>query len=247
VRFVSLFLALACATVAVARTRSVRSDELPLRNARSIVWVGAHPDDEVVVAPILAPLCRDGSARCTFIVLTHGGSGDVRADEERASASYFNAQLTHLDNPDGGADRWDADALKQTIATIIKNAGADLVITFDPRHGSSCHPDHRKTAEIVLDAVKDIEIDLLETRIIYDAQPFAIHFTPAGSATDGVVRFTASDSAWQSMIDVMRLHPSQFDQSWIDAIESIPEIDRAVFLARSDVALRAASNIAGCP
>src|SRR5262249_15706007 len=154
-------------TAAIARTRSVRSDELPLRNARSIVWVGAHPDDEVVVAPLLAPICRDTPTRCTFIVLTHGGSADVRADEDRASASYLNALLFHFDNPDGTADQWDANALRSSIATIIRNAGADLVITFDPRHGSSCHPDHRKTAEIVLDAVTGVDIDLLETRITY--------------------------------------------------------------------------------
>jgi hypothetical protein len=70
---------------------------------------------------------------------------------------------------------------------------------------------------------------LLEMRIAVRAEPFAIQFS---SAAEGAERLDAA-SSWNSVIDDMRRHPSQFDGRWIAAIVDVPQQDRAVFIARA--------------
>ena len=43
--------------------------------ARSVLWVGAHPDDEVLLAPVLAKLCLLERLDCHLLVLTRGEAG----------------------------------------------------------------------------------------------------------------------------------------------------------------------------
>ena len=45
---------------------------------RSVLWVGAHPDDEGYAAPLLAELCVRGGAACHFLVVTDGGKGNCK-------------------------------------------------------------------------------------------------------------------------------------------------------------------------
>lgn len=40
-----------------------------------LLWVGAHPDDEVYAAPLIADLCLDEGYACTLAVVTRGESG----------------------------------------------------------------------------------------------------------------------------------------------------------------------------
>ena len=44
----------------------------------SVMWIAAHPDDEVLVAPLLARWCGDGHARCSLLVATRGEAGACR-------------------------------------------------------------------------------------------------------------------------------------------------------------------------
>jgi len=39
---------------------------------KRVLWVGAHPDDESTVAPLLGEACRERGARCSFLVATRG-------------------------------------------------------------------------------------------------------------------------------------------------------------------------------
>jgi LmbE family N-acetylglucosaminyl deacetylase len=233
----------------VARTRAVRSVPAP-PPLRSVMWIGAHPDDESIIAPLLALYCREQRASCTMLILTRGERGpcllaggchedlaSVRSDEAAAAAQYFNANLILLTLPDGGGvtpPPWaNAESAIGTVAGEIAATNPDAIFTFDPRHGTTCHPDHRATASLVLDAVARLahppQVYFLETRLHIDASPFGMRFARATSS-NAVLRFDAS-ARWSAIIDDMKRHPSQFDDAWLNAVEQIPIAYRAVYIA----------------
>jgi LmbE family N-acetylglucosaminyl deacetylase len=131
------------------------------------------------------------------------------------------------------------------VAGYIRATAPDLVLTFDPRHGTTCHPDHRAVGQIVLEATATMspspQVYLLESRVTFATQPFAPHFSPA---IEGAIRFNANqslswshDTAWQAVLDDMRRHPSQFDANWLMAIDDLSLDERAVYVLPAAVAL----------
>jgi LmbE family N-acetylglucosaminyl deacetylase len=238
------------------------------------MWIGAHPDDEAIAAPLLARWCRDSRARCSFLVATRGEKGPcllpagclpdlatVRSAEAAASAELFGADLILLSLADGGgaeAPPWapgtprGAD-LAATLAAFIRAEAPEIVLTFDPRHGATCHPDHRAVGDLALEAVSLLvappAVYLLETRVMIDTEAIAFHFAPAAS---GTIRFDATTPlaatagpAWSAIEFDMERHPRQFDAGWRAAVSHVPESDRAVFLAPAATILR--QPVSGCP
>lgn len=254
-RLLLLFALLLAAVPAAARSRAVRPlSGIP--HPRSVLWIGAHPDDEAVAAPLLAAWCRDEHARCGFFVLTRGDLGNclkaggcvpdvatVRASEAGAASQYFGADSITLNLPDGGGinpPNWPAD-ITATVARYIDAFDPELILTFDPRHGTTCHPDHRATAAIVLNAVNSSQrrVYLLETRLRISADPLSIHFDSASPAAD---RFNGD---WNAIIEDVQRHPSQFDERWIAAIRNVPLSERFVFIAPAESILE--QPVATCP
>ena len=259
-RVLILILLLSCSLSIVARDRAVRHPgSIPI--PASLLWIGAHPDDEAVVAPLLSMWCREEQVRCTFLVLTRGEAGaclradgclpdvaTVRSGEAGAASQLFNATSILLTLPDGGgvqAPHWPSD-LATTIAGYIEAVRPEMILTFDPRHGTTCHPDHREAARIVLDAVDRLQdrpdVYLLESRVNVSADPFAIHFSPATPAAE---RFEADPSQWEAILLDMQRHPSQFDGRYLDAIRNVPQGERSVFLAPASTVLDL--PVASCP
>jgi len=231
IRIVSLLLVLFFAT----RVRPMQPALLPA--PRVVLWIGAHPDDESLAAPLLEFWCNERFARCTMLIATRGEAGlchlpggclpdlaTVRSNEALAAASYFHASLIQLTHPDGGP--W--PPITSELASWIEQVHPDLILTFDPRHGTTCHPDHRAIAAATLDAIPQLsyrpEVWLLETRFA----PFTF-----SSATPSTSRFDAQ-SRWFAVLDDMRLHPSQFDETWLAGIENVPASDRAVYVASAE-------------
>src|SRR5580704_12319995 len=64
----------AFASSGAARMRAVRHPSNVITPA-SVMWIGAHPDDEALVAPLLGKWCRGEKVRCAFLILTRGESG----------------------------------------------------------------------------------------------------------------------------------------------------------------------------
>ena len=272
-------LSIACSLSGATRRRSVGIHDDPFAGVRSLVWIGAHPDDEVLIAPLLAALCKDQGVRCSFIVMTRGEKGDcllmagcapdigaVRSGEMAQAAAYFHANLAQLGYadggalPDGSAPAWDAQAagheqLVASIASLIEGFQPDAVITFDPRHGSSCHPDHRAAAIVAKEAAvlagrADAVIEL-ETLLLANAPP-QIVFAPSTTGGSGSSVFNANVPlqsthmpAWDALIADMQIHRSQFDESWIEAARAVPEQERDVYFARAADAARL--MVSTCP
>lgn len=239
-RFASVFLALLVAVTAEARVRAVR--HLGIVVPESVLWIAAHPDDEAVVAPLLSYWCRESGARCAFLLLTRGEAGPcllpegcfpdvrtVRSAEAASAAELFHADLTLLRLPDGGVVLNDENVA--TVAAYIEAFRPQLILTFDPRHGTTCHPDHRETGRIVVEATRALSfastLYLLETRVDFET----LTFSPA---TPFAERFDAA-SRWNAVIEDMQRHPSQFDAAWLDAIGNVQ--DRAVYIAPANEVL----------
>lgn len=255
---------------------SVAPAQVPplLPGTTSVLWVGAHPDDEVLAAPLLARLCIEERLKCSFLVMTRGERGrcllpggcgadlgDVREAELAKAAKLYKAQVFQWLLPDGGADpdgtapAWDAAAhghqvLLDSVRRIVALSKADLVLTFDPRHGSTCHPDHRAAAKLVLDALAEAPgrppVYLLETRLVLRDAPLKIGLEPAAPAAAGAFAFDAAtflpgskQTAWQVFLQNAQAHASQFDARWMRALRKVPTAQRAVWLGKAEPLLAA--------
>ncbi len=126
-------------------------------DAGVVLWVGAHPDDESMVAPLMSDWCT--RTRCVFLVLTRGEGGScglqtgcfpnlgaVRTLEMQASARLFDAGLVQetFANASSTAqqarDVWVGEAgseaaLIERVSRVMRAERVDLVVTFDPLHG----------------------------------------------------------------------------------------------------------------
>jgi LmbE family N-acetylglucosaminyl deacetylase len=215
----------------------VHSAHVPQR----ILWIGAHPDDESLVAPLLGHACVEAGDLCSMVVMTRGeASGDpaVRSNEMQRAADLFRAHLALWDFADVMADvdaTWSAQAgghgalVDQLLAAIIQEHPS-VIYTFDPNHGSSCHPAHRETGALVIEAVARLgsaapRLIFVETTITYLPDGFVF-----GSATPDAVAIDARPT-WHFLVDDIAIHASQFTNSQLEALHDSADSERVVFLA----------------
>jgi LmbE family N-acetylglucosaminyl deacetylase len=266
-----------CLTLALLATsaRSAGGALPPLfPRARTLLWIAAHPDDEVLAAPLLGRLCVEEGVRCHFVVFTRGEAGrcakpqgcgpdlgDTRAAEMQRAARLFHAGLTQWALPDGGgpAGLWESaaggrEALLTRLRRIVDATQADVALTFDPRHGSTCHGDHRQVGSLVLEAMAEQPnapaLYLLET-VLERRAGLPMAFAPAAGVRAGVTGFDANSSRlaaappyWQFLLDAAAVHGSQFDGAQRRALRRMPSRQRVVYLAPAERVL--ASPVAGC-
>jgi LmbE family N-acetylglucosaminyl deacetylase len=222
-----------------ARVRSVRRPA-PER----ILWIGAHPDDEALLAPILGQSCMEGSDVCSMLVMTRGERGDcalpggcgdlgaLRSSEMQKAAVLFHAHLalwTFSDVMSDVAATWSTEAsgraaLISRIESLITAERPTIIYTFDPNHGSSCHPAHRAVGELVIAAVGKLKpaprLVFVET-IIQPGYVFA-------SATPDA-RWLSGD--WSYLIRDVQIHASQFKPEEVETLRRTPPEQRRVWLS----------------
>jgi LmbE family N-acetylglucosaminyl deacetylase len=230
----------------------------------SLLWVAAHPDDDVLAAPLLGEVCTLRGARCTLLVATRGERGvcrlaggcapdlgAVREAEMRAAAKVVGASLVQWDLPDGPAaspagvvQAWEsaaggAGALRQRLRAVIEEVAPAAVLTFDPRHGSTCHADHRAIALLVEEAIAAIaalpqnpdgttpDLYFLETSVGPQAASGIYRFAPAVPEDPALLVADASRS-WSFLLDDAAAQPSQFDPPRLAALAAVPPRERQV-------------------
>lgn len=227
-----LLLVLSLVTLhADARTRAVASR---IDAARSILVVTAHPDDEILIAPLLANRCIRGGARCSFLVMTTGnaaGLGEIRSGEMARSAALLNAGLTQWtfsDVMENVAAVWSAEAgdratLVRRIADVIATEKPDMVLTLDPRHGTTGHPAHREIGSLVLESGAK-NVFLLETAAQFVGNGFELsNAEPVRSWV-----FVANDD-WQYATRVAEIHATQFTSEQVESLRTLPVDQRRVW------------------
>jgi len=232
---------LTLALPAVARTRAVRT-------SGAILWIGAHPDDEILLAPLLGRQCVERGARCALLVLTQGesgGSAAVRASEMQRAAEMLHATLTlwtfsdvitNVDSTWSG-EAGGREALLARIAAEIAAAAPAAVYTFDPRHGSTCHPAHRALGALVIEALARME----------SPPPlFLVETTPAFGSAVAEPMIIDATAHWSYLIRDAQIHASQFSATQVEALANVPPEQRRVYLIDAKDAARAMYSFT-CP
>jgi LmbE family N-acetylglucosaminyl deacetylase len=233
----------------------------------TVLWIGAHPDDEVLLAPLLGALCAGGEHRCALLVATRGENGacrlpggchpdlgTVRTAEIRAAVRLYHARVLQGTLPDvfgpdppGVRAAWAAavgggEALLDRLAGAIDGVAPRTIITFDPRHGTTCHNAHRAIGRLVLRALGRLSfaqpaVFLLESRVRIAPGGTSIRFSSAAPGDPELLRFDANHSrapapgtAWDYLLADARRQPSQFDATFMSSLLAVPPRRRAVFL-----------------
>jgi LmbE family N-acetylglucosaminyl deacetylase len=134
---------------------------------RPVVAIFAHPDDERVVAPLLARVAREG--RETHLVIATDGAKGIRdfagipagaelaaarAKEASCAATRLGAKLHLLGLPDAGLASFDAlGKLRAALVALIDSVKPAAIISFGPEGGTG-HPDHRLVGDVVTQIIQ---------------------------------------------------------------------------------------------
>jgi LmbE family N-acetylglucosaminyl deacetylase len=219
--------------MAAGRIRSVRPGAP--RPGRLLLIV-AHPDDELLFAPFLAPRCVRGGTSCAILVMTAGENGScarpdgcgpdlatVRMAEMTLSAALLNATLEQWRLPDVMTGWDDRQSLVRQLRDRITSDRPDLILTFDPTHGTTGHPAHREIGALVVEA---------------GARNFRFLETLARSEGDGFVLEKAAGteaaypagSDWEYAVMIAEIHASQFTAAQVNSLRTLPVEQRMVWL-----------------
>lgn len=226
-RWLLLLLSIFIATETAARTRAVASR---IDAARRILIIAAHPDDEVLLAPLLANRCVRGGASCAIVVMT---ANEIRAAEMARSAALLNLRLTLWSFSDvmndvgniWAAEAGDRVALVRRISDVIATEHPDLIFTFDPNHGTTCHPAHREVGRLVLETGAK-NVFLIETAARFVGNGFEL----SNAAPSQAWVYVANED-WQSVTRVAEIHASQFNAEQVESLRTLPPAQRRVWFA----------------
>jgi LmbE family N-acetylglucosaminyl deacetylase len=202
--------------------------------ARRILVITAHPDDELVIAPLLANRCIRGGASCALLVMTTGnaaGLGEIRAGEMARSAALLNARLTQWTYSDvmenvgavWAAEAGDRATLVQRIAGAIAIEQPDMILTLDPSHGTTGHPAHREIGRLVLETGAP-NVFLIETGARFVGSGFELW----NAAPERAWIFVANDD-WQYAVRVAEIHATQFTLEQVESLRMLPSEQRRVW------------------
>lgn len=194
-------------------------------SARSILIVGAHPDDPDAFAAGTVARWAAAGARVRYVVVTSGDKGvpndeindptrfiTMREEEQRRSAAALGAEeVIFLRHRDG--EVMDSLELRGQIVREIRRAKADLIVTHDPlTRMFRQHPDHRAVGFATLAAAfPSCRLASLYPEQITDGlEPHSVHMLLLGGG-DPVGLNLAIDisETFEQKIAALTLHQSQ--------------------------------------
>jgi LmbE family N-acetylglucosaminyl deacetylase len=218
--------------------------------ASSILAVVAHPDDELVMAPVIANLARNGS-RVTIVYATSGDAGPgvsgmdkgealalMREQEAQCAAQALGANAIFLRFGDGtlakAAGQIDSTAakLRAKLREEIRELRPQVVMSWGPDGGYG-HPDHRMTSAIVTEVLQEMNEEE-RPRLFYagvvkgripDETPFGLWAGTDPSLLNVRYRYDGKDIA--SSHAATQCHKTQFDEATRAAL--MPFFDKAAW------------------
>ena len=151
----------------VPEIHSVRDD----LEASHILFVFAHPDDEILVTELITRAVEEG-IRVTTLTATRGEAGTqyppivdqawlgvVREGELRRHgfALGIERQIVLGLRDGGGSDTPDGELADQ-VRAVISDVRPDLVVSFHPASAISLHPDHMAMGRAARSAAADLPV-----------------------------------------------------------------------------------------
>lgn len=192
-----------------------------LLDAKSILCIMPHPDDNEIGAGGTIARLTDNGAEVTYLGVTDGGAGTldptadrvsiarIRRGEQIAAAAILGVHdLMWLDYPDAAG--LPVLELRQRIIAAIRQVKPEFVLTVDPWLPYEAHPDHRATGLAAAEAVMlagfpKIFPDQLEAGL----EPHAVTAI-AFYATAAPNTFIDIDATWDRKLAALQKHTSQF-------------------------------------
>ena len=237
------------ATPVLAAKRRAAARSGPL-DGLHMLFVLAHPDDDLLIAPFLGRYCAEGTGSCSLVVLSRGENGvcalpggcnpdvgTVREQEMQAAAALYRASLRQLSLPDvmeNVAATWNHDEVVQQITSTLLFERPAIVISFDPAHGSTCHPAHRETGRIVSEAVARANTGgrhlMIETSFAQTSQYYTF-FRAFSNAWEFF-----GQPYWHFVTDGARIHASQFTNDQLTRLEATPPAEQKVWFREAQSA-----------
>ena len=156
--------------------------------AKSVLAVFAHPDDEQLITGLLIRAVEHDGAVTRMITMTKGEAGmplpqisrieDLGAvrEAETLKNSYLLGVTDHLvwNYPDGGLEAAGFEDYVARVKAQMIEWQVDLVVTFWPESGFSNHPDHMAAGRAATQAVEELQAeqnDLAPRAIAYILAP----------------------------------------------------------------------------
>lgn len=200
-----------CASVPRQSVAGVPTFDHLLEQGARVLWVGAHPDDESMVGAMLAKAGPKLGNPIHFYVLTHGDGGEctlpegchpdlgsVRGEELKKVAALYGATLEHeyywnaplpvesFPKRHEIAHKWVKENGDPTpkIAKTIREFKPDILLTFDPKHGFTGHPEHQLASRFATAAVRLAA----EKQAALDGEPFHVANVYYGLNLYGIAR-----------------------------------------------------------
>ena len=281
--FLGVFLLGACDRHATTTEQATQVDLADSLRGQKLLFLGAHPDDEWVLMPIFAEACLINGATCHFTITTSAELGcmetmgmidfdacaAIRKQEIATSAAIANGSTEFLGWQDlfyahdgeglrRNLVRWKEmnggrEALVEQVVDLLRRNKPDVVFGIDPRHGSTCNPNHRATSLLLVEAVNRLPVEDRPRVLFENTYTVFERMTPEmAEAVDHGAMFPWPDRndpdiffdatrilpngkrAIDYQLDALRAHPSQFpgfpDDASIDADPEqllIPLVDLA--------------------
>jgi LmbE family N-acetylglucosaminyl deacetylase len=174
--FVLLLLAV-CLETMPAGAQQPRAEFLALiASGKTVMWVGAHPDDEIISAPLLA--CAADHTKVIVVSLTSGNAGEnklggpencaalgeIRTKELAASCKVLGVEMRVFDfldvrfseSNEAVVARWKQSGKdpEGELVKVIRAWKPDIIITFDPDRARG-HTEHRAAGFLATAAFRD--------------------------------------------------------------------------------------------
>jgi LmbE family N-acetylglucosaminyl deacetylase len=209
--------------------------------ARPVLAVFAHPDDERVVGPLLHRLSREGR-EVHLVIATDGSKGvrehagvaagkplaDARRLESECAARRLGVRELHmLGLEDGGlASFATLGRLRTELAAIVARVRPSVMITIGPEGGTG-HPDHRLVGNVATQIVQQDSLYRM-TDLLYASLPSErLRTAPRASPTVGgiaaellTVRIPFEPQDLVAGREEFACHRTQYTQDEMDAVNA---------------------------
>lgn len=200
-------------------------------NYERILVFGAHPDDETTMAGTMAKLASEG-CKVYVAIMTDGCEGYPKPEWKDTIVEMRRAEQKACDEVLGVTKRYNYDAPdqglecdKETLSwcvKVIREVKPDALFNHGP---VDVHRDHRRTHEIVHDAVfhagEPVNADLGEPHTTPHVYYYKAVTAPLPKITIDVTDFCEKPAESRATQTSQHILWNRFEKDWTDIIERL--------------------------